>query len=77
MNTYYLEHIDIPTTLVLAIMATLGYVFGTISQRRKANSTTKVMRRLRQDLSAQAGRRRTGKSDLHGEQQHRQALRKP
>ena len=33
-NTYYLEHIDIPTTLVLAIMATLGYVFGTINQRR-------------------------------------------
>jgi diguanylate cyclase (GGDEF)-like protein len=50
VDIYSLEHIDIPTSLVLAIMATLGYVFGTLAHRRRAN-TPEVMLRLRKDLS--------------------------
>ncbi len=50
MDIHRLERIDISTSLVLAIMATLGYVFGTLAQRRKAN-TSEVLLRLKQDLS--------------------------
>ena len=50
MDIHHLERIDIPTSLVLAIMATLGYVFGTLAQRRKTN-TTEVLLRLQKDLS--------------------------
>ena len=50
MDLQYLERIDISTSLVLAIMATLGYVFGTLAQRRKAN-TSEVLIRLKKDLA--------------------------
>jgi diguanylate cyclase len=50
MDIQRLEHIDISTSLVLAIVAALGYVFGTLVQRRKGN-TSEVVSRLKQDLS--------------------------
>jgi diguanylate cyclase (GGDEF)-like protein len=49
MNVY-LDSIEIPTTLALAIMATLGYVFGTLHQRRRTIPND-VLLRLQRDLS--------------------------
>jgi diguanylate cyclase len=49
MNVYF-DSIEISTPLALAIMATLGYVFGTLRQRRKSNNT-EVLLRLQKDLS--------------------------
>jgi diguanylate cyclase len=48
MHIYY-DSIDISTPLALAIMATLGYVFGTLRQRRK-NRNNEVVLRLKKDL---------------------------
>jgi diguanylate cyclase len=50
MDISRLEHIDLSTSMVLAIMATIGYVFGTLAQRRK-NGTSEVVVRLQKDLS--------------------------
>jgi diguanylate cyclase len=50
MDVRQLEHIDLSTSLVLAIMATLGYVFGTLA-RRKKTGTSEVLLRMRKDLS--------------------------
>jgi diguanylate cyclase len=50
MDIHHLDRFDISTSLALAIMATLGYVFGTLVQRRKSN-TTEVLLRLQKDLS--------------------------
>ncbi len=46
----HLNSIEIPTTLALAIMATLGYVFGTLQQRRRAG-TNEAWLRLKNELS--------------------------
>ena len=46
----YLNSIEIPTTLALAIMAILGYVFGTLRERGKACGTEALLR-LQRDLS--------------------------
>jgi diguanylate cyclase (GGDEF)-like protein len=50
MDIHRLEHIDLSTSLTLAIMATLGYVFGTLAQRRKG-TTNELLLRMKQDLS--------------------------
>ena len=50
MDTYDLAHIDVPLTTTLAMLATLGYVFGTLHQRRKTGNN-EVLLRLRKDLS--------------------------
>lgn len=47
---FSLEGIQISNVLVLAIMATLGYVFVTLRQRRKTG-TNEVLLRLQKDLS--------------------------
>lgn len=59
MNIAEFEHIDLSTTLILASMATFGYVFGTLRQRRKAGNT-EVLLRLQRDLS----RARTAVNEL-------------
>ena len=48
MNTC-LEGIQVSNILILAIMATMGYVFGTLRQRRKA-TTNDMLLRMQQDL---------------------------
>ena len=50
MDIHRLEHIEVSTALVMAVMATFGYVFSTLAQRRK-NKTNEVLFRLKQDLS--------------------------
>jgi diguanylate cyclase (GGDEF)-like protein len=50
MNIHDLARIDIPLTTTLAILATLGYVFGTLHRRRKTGNN-EVLLRLRKDLS--------------------------
>ncbi len=50
MDTYDLAHIDVPLTTILAMLATLGYVFGTLHQRRKTGNN-EVLLRLQKDLS--------------------------
>jgi diguanylate cyclase len=49
VNVYF-DSIEISTPLALAIMATLGYVFGTLRQRRKCGGN-EVLFRLQRDLS--------------------------
>ncbi len=46
----YFDSFEISTTLALAIMATLGYVFGTLRQRRSLGGN-EVLLRLQKDLS--------------------------
>ncbi len=46
----YFDSIDISTPLALAIMATLGYVFGTLRQRKKVCGNDVILR-LQKDLS--------------------------
>jgi diguanylate cyclase (GGDEF)-like protein len=58
MHIYY-DSIDISTPLALAIMALLGYVFGTVRRRRR-NGNSEVVRRLQKDLS----RAKTAVSEL-------------
>lgn len=50
MDLSQLQHIDIPLPLVLAIMATLGYVFGTLPARRR-NAVDDVTLQMEKDLS--------------------------
>jgi diguanylate cyclase len=50
MDFYHLAHVDIPLTTTLAMLATLGYVFGTLHERRKHGSNQKLLQ-LRKDLS--------------------------
>lgn len=50
MDIQSLARIDIPLTLVLAIMVTLSYVFGTLARRRNA-ITSEALHRLEKDLS--------------------------
>jgi diguanylate cyclase len=51
MNINDLSHVDVSLASVLAVMATLGYVFGTLAERRKAAGTNQVVQRLQRDLS--------------------------
>jgi diguanylate cyclase len=50
MDFQHLAHVDIPLTTTLAILATLGYVFGTLHQRRKTGGKERLQQ-LRKDLS--------------------------
>jgi len=50
MDIHHLANIDIPLTTTLAMLAALGYVFGTLHQRRKIGSNEKLIQ-LRKDLS--------------------------
>jgi diguanylate cyclase len=50
MDFHHLAHIDIPLTTTLAMLATLGYVFGTLHGRRKSGGNDKLLQ-LRKDLS--------------------------
>lgn len=47
----HFAHMNIPLTTTLAMLATLGYVFGTLVQRRKAAGTNQLVLRLQKDLS--------------------------
>ena len=51
MDIRDLAHLDVPLTTALAMLATLGYVFGTLVQRRRAAGTNQVVLRLQRDLS--------------------------
>jgi diguanylate cyclase len=50
MDIQSLARIDVSLTLVLAIMVTLAYVFGTLARRRNA-VTSEALHRLERDLS--------------------------
>jgi diguanylate cyclase len=50
MDIHHLAHVDIPLTTTLAMLVTLGYVFGTLHQRRKTGGNEKLAQ-LRKDLS--------------------------
>jgi diguanylate cyclase len=50
MNFDHLARVDIPLTTTLAMLATLGYVFGSLHQRRKTSGNDKLAQ-LRRDLS--------------------------
>jgi diguanylate cyclase len=50
MNFSHLAHVDIPLTTTLAMLAALGYVFGTLHERRKTGGGEKLIQ-LRKDLS--------------------------
>jgi diguanylate cyclase (GGDEF)-like protein len=50
MDINHLTRIDVPLTTALAMLAALGYVFGTLQQRRKTGGNDKLAQ-LRKDLS--------------------------
>ena len=51
MDISHFKDIDVPLTTTLAMLATLGYVFGTLVQRRKVAGTNELVLRLQRDLS--------------------------
>jgi len=50
MDINHFAHVDIPLTTTLAMLAALGYVFGTLHQRRKTGGNEKLIQ-LQKDLS--------------------------
>jgi diguanylate cyclase len=50
MDLDHFTRIDIPLTTTLAMLATLGYVFGTLHERRKTGGNERLIQ-LRKDLS--------------------------
>jgi diguanylate cyclase len=50
MDFQHIANIDIPLTTTLAMLVTLGYVFGSLHQRRK-NGSNQRMVQLRKDLA--------------------------
>jgi diguanylate cyclase (GGDEF)-like protein len=50
MDLQHFTRIDIPLTTTLAMLAALGYVFGTLHQRRKTGGNQRLLQ-LRKDLS--------------------------
>lgn len=51
MDIRHFADIDIPLTTALAMLATLGYVFGTLVERRRTAGTNELVLRLQRDLS--------------------------
>ena len=51
MDFHHLAHVDIPLTTTLAMLATLGYVFGTLHERRRNSGGSDKLIQLRKDLS--------------------------
>ena len=42
MDIHHLAQVDIPLTTTLAMLVTLGYVFGTLHQRRKGGGNERL-----------------------------------
>lgn len=50
MDINHFAHIDVPFATTLAMLATLGYVFGALAQRKKAADTNQLVLQLQRDL---------------------------